>query len=78
MRLGEVYPDSPADVAKMRRGDIVVSIDGQPVKSLRGLQGILSGYEPGNEVQLTYNRGGESRTCRVKLARLADVMPEQK
>jgi len=48
------------------------------VKSLRGLQGILSGYEPGNEVKLTYNREGESRTCRVKLARLADVMPEQK
>ena len=78
VRLGEVYPDSPADVAGMRRGDIVVSIDGQPVKSLRGLQGILSGYEPGNEVKLTYNREGESRTCRVKLARLADVMPEQK
>tara|TARA_Y100001933_G_scaffold264953_1_gene333758 strand:- start:10 stop:1011 length:1002 start_codon:yes stop_codon:yes gene_type:complete len=78
VRLGEVYPDSPADVAGMRRDDIVVSIDGQPVKSLRGLQGILSEYEPGNEVELTFNREGQSKTCMVKLARLADVMPEEK
>ncbi|MDG2488253.1 MAG: trypsin-like peptidase domain-containing protein [Roseibacillus sp.] len=78
VRLGEVYPDSPADVAGIRQGDIVVSIDGKPVESLRGLQGILSGYEPGNEVELTFNREGESRTCSIKLARLADVMPEQK
>jgi serine protease Do len=78
VRLGEVYPDSPADVAGMRRGDIVVSIDGKLVESLRELQGILSGYEPGNEVKLNFNREGERKTCTIKLARLGDVMPEQK
>ncbi|MCH2062799.1 MAG: S1C family serine protease [Roseibacillus sp.] len=78
VQLAEVYPDSPADVAGMRRGDVVVSIDGQQVRSLRELQGILSGHEPGNEVELAFTRRGESMTSKVKLARLADVMPEQK
>ena len=77
VRLGEVYPDSPADVAGMRQDDVVVSIDGQPVQSLRGLQGILSEYEPGNEVELIFTREGQRKTCMVKLARLADVMPEE-
>lgn len=76
--LGEVYPDSPADIAGMRRGDIVTRVDEKPVKTLRELQGILSEHEPGNEVKLDFRREGESKSCKVKLARLADVMPEQK
>ena len=76
--LAEVHPDSPAEMAGMRRGDVVVSIDGQQVKSLRELQGILSRHEPGNEVELAFTRRGESMSCKLKLARLADVMPEPK
>jgi serine protease Do len=78
VQLAEVHPDSPAEMAGMRRGDVVVSIDGQQVKSLRELQGILSRHEPGNEVELAFTRRGESMSCKLKLARLADVMPEPK
>ncbi len=77
VQLAEVHPDSPADVAGMRRGDVVASIDSRPVKNLRELQGILSGHEPGDEVEVTFTRQGESMTRNVKLARLADVLPEQ-
>ena len=78
VQLAEVHPDSPAEMAGMRRGDVVVSIDGQQVKSLRELQGILSRHEPGNEVELAFTRRAESMSCKLKLARLADVMPEPK
>ena len=77
VQLAEVYPDSPAEVAGLRRGDVVVSIDGREVRSLRELQGILSAREPGDEVELVFTRDGEPRTRSLKLARLADVMPEQ-
>ncbi|MEC9056706.1 MAG: PDZ domain-containing protein, partial [Verrucomicrobiota bacterium] len=77
VQLAEVYPDSPADVAGMRRGDVVARIEGQLVKNLRELQGILSGHEPGNEVEVTFLREGESMTRKVKLARLGDVLPEE-
>lgn len=77
VQLAEVYPDSPAEVAGLRKGDVVVSIDGMQVQSLRELQGILSSREPGDEVELTFTRNGEKRKCSLKLARLADVMPEQ-
>ncbi len=78
MCIRDSYRDSPADIAGMRRGDIVTRVDEKPVKTLRELQGILSEHEPGNEVKLDFRREGESRSCKVKLARLADVMPEQK
>ena len=73
----------PADVAGMRRGDVVVCIDGQKVRSLREVQGIISGHKPGHEVELTYTRRNafgsiERMTCKVKLARLADLNSEQK
>ncbi|MBJ07303.1 MAG: hypothetical protein CMO40_09350 [Verrucomicrobiaceae bacterium] len=77
VQLAEVYPDSPADVAGMKKGDVVVSIDGREVRSLRELQGILSSSEPGDEVEVTYERDGETKVRSLKLARLADVMPEQ-
>ena len=77
VELAEVYPDSPADVVGMRRGDVVSKIEGQQVRNLRELQGVLSGHEPGNEVEVTFIREGESMTRKIKLARLADVLPEQ-
>ncbi len=77
VELAEVYPDSPADVVGMRRGDVVSRIEGQQVRNLRELQGVLSGHEPGNEVEVTFIREGESMTRKIKLARLADVLPEQ-
>lgn len=78
VRLAEVFPDSPAAAAGMKTGDVLKTIDGKRVRSLRELQGILSEREPGDEVKLTFSRRGEDRTRTLKLARLADVMGEQK
>ena len=52
-------------------------IEGQQVRNLREVQGVLSSHEPGNEVEVTFIREGESMTRKIKLARLADVLPEQ-
>jgi S1-C subfamily serine protease len=77
VRLGKVFADSPAAVAGMRTGDVLKSIDGKSVSSLRELQGILAEREPGDEVELTFSHRGENRTRKLKLARLADVVPNQ-
>lgn len=78
VKLAEVYRDSPAEVAGMKRGDILVSVDGSKVGTLRELQGILADRKPGDQVELTFRRRTETRKTTLKLARLADVMPEQK
>ena len=77
VRLGKVFADSPAAVAGMRTGDVLKAIDGKSVSSLRELQGILAEREPGDEVELTFSHRGEPRTRKLKLARLADVVPNQ-
>lgn len=78
VRLSEIFPDSPAEMAGLKRGDVVLTIDGKPVRSLRNLQGILAEREAGDEIELTYTRDGQERTRTLKLARLADVLGEEK
>ncbi len=45
-------PGGPADKAGLERGDLLVSIDGQPVRSLRQLYGSLQAKAPGEKVDL--------------------------
>ncbi len=53
-----VQPDSPAD-GVLEVGDVIVEAEGQDVESIQGLQRALSDVEPGQEVDLTVQRGDE-------------------
>lgn len=71
--VGEVRPDSPAARAGMRIGDVVRSLDGQQVRSFKGLLKILGEHQPGDEVEVTFLRNNRKLTRTIKLARLGDV-----
>lgn len=77
VRISEIFPDSPAQAAGLRRGDILQAINGKPVRSLRMLQGFLAEREPGEEVEIEFTRNGRERFKRLKLARLADVLGDE-
>ena len=47
-----VFADSPASKAGLREGDVVVSIDGGPVRSTDGISKALSSHKPGDSVVL--------------------------
>ncbi len=64
----EVYEDGPADKAGLRRGDLVLSIDGREVVDERGLKFLAATRSPGDKASLTVLRGGKNRTFTVKLA----------
>lgn len=49
-----VAPGSPADIAGVQPGDVLLSLDGNNVTSGAELDRILSGYEPGDRAQLTW------------------------
>jgi PDZ domain-containing protein len=53
-----VQPGSPAD-GVLEVGDVIVEAEGQEVESIQGLQRALSDVEPGQEVELTVQRGDE-------------------
>ncbi|MEM6626922.1 MAG: DegQ family serine endoprotease [Pseudomonadota bacterium] len=64
----EVYPDSPADKAGLRRGDLVTAIDDREVFDERGLKFLAATQAPGETVVLTAATAGEFREASLVLA----------
>jgi serine protease Do len=62
-----VEPGSGADVAGMRRGDIVVGLGDEPVENTGDLIGALRDYQPGDTVKFTIVRNGEKQTFSATL-----------
>ena len=62
-----VNPDSPAAKAGVQLGDVVVSVDGQPVKDATDLTTGLAQHQPGEKVELTVYRKGQKRNVSVAL-----------
>ncbi len=53
-------------------GDIIVALDGKPVRSYDNLYNLLDGYSIGNTVQLTLSRNGKKRNVTIRLVRSND------
>ena len=68
--VSAVSPDSPAERAGVRRGDLIVEIDGKPVNDGNALRNQVSRHQPGTDVALTLWRDGQERRVSVKLAEL--------
>ncbi|MEL7043077.1 MAG: Do family serine endopeptidase [Pseudomonadota bacterium] len=66
--ITEVYDDGPADRAGLRRGDLVLSIDGREVFDERGLKFLAATKSPGEDVELSVLRGGTAQNIIARLA----------
>lgn len=62
-----VEPGSAAADAGVRPGDLILAVDGEGVESVAGLARAIGDREPGTEIELTIERGGEERTLDVTL-----------
>ncbi|MDH3226816.1 MAG: S1C family serine protease [Thermoleophilia bacterium] len=65
--VSEVEPDSPADAAGLRRGDLIVAIDEQGVDGLDALYERLGEAAPGQAITIGYVRGVEDASAEVTL-----------
>jgi serine protease Do len=63
-----VLPGLPADKAGLRNGDIIVEVDGKPIRSTRELIDYVSGRGPDTAVELEVLRDGKRKTIKVDLA----------
>ena len=66
-----VTPDGPADVAGIRRGDVILAIDGRPVTASDELIVAIRALQPGVTVVLGVRRGEDERDVRVRLDEVA-------
>ena len=54
--VAQVVSASPAEAAGIYQGDIITSFDGQEVKTMSALKGVLAYYEAGSQITITLQR----------------------
>ena len=65
--VGGFAERSSAKEAGIEEGDVVVAVNGLKIKSSSALQEQISKYRPGDKVELTVNRNGDTKKFTVEL-----------
>ncbi len=68
-----VIPNSPAAKAGIRRGDVIVQVEGKPVTSAEQLQNIVEESRVGQTLQLKIQRGSQTQQLAVRTAELQNA-----
>ncbi|MBV8751255.1 MAG: trypsin-like peptidase domain-containing protein [Hyphomicrobiales bacterium] len=61
-----------ASNAALDPGDVITSLNGEPVRDFRALARITAGMRPGTQVELGVLRRGEAKTVALRLGKLPD------
>jgi serine protease Do len=65
--IGKVTPDSAADRAGLKRGDVIQSFNGQTVADINSLRNHVADAAPGSNASVVIVRDGAEKTVAVKL-----------
>jgi len=65
--IADIAKDSPASKADLQRGDIIVTLDGKPVKDATSLKNMVAITAPGTKVTFGIIRKGEKKEIEVTL-----------
>ncbi|MEM9287580.1 MAG: PDZ domain-containing protein, partial [Pseudomonadota bacterium] len=63
-----IYPDSPADKAKLRSGDVILAVNDVDITDTQSLRFRVGTMPVGDRVTVRYLRDGKSRTVKASLA----------
>jgi serine protease Do len=70
--VSQVFPKSPAANAGLKAGDVIVGLNGKPVKEGRVLQTVVAGLPLRKAVPLTIYREGQKQTLKVTIEEQPD------
>ncbi len=68
--VNQVMPKSPAEAAGLKTGDLILSVDGRPVKDPRELQRIIAETEIGKSLAFTILRDKTKQTVKVQVGEM--------
>jgi putative serine protease PepD len=71
-----VEANGPADKAGLKPGDVILSIDGQPVDSGDQLIVTIRSKAPGDQLKITYRRGSQQRSTQVTVGSASVPQPQ--
>lgn len=71
--IAQIMPASPAEMAGLQIGDVVLSVDGEKVRSVRDMQFKIMKTPPGDELQLVILRNGKE----LRIYARVGEMPEE-
>ena len=71
--IATVQPGSPADKAGLRERDVVVALNGRPVRAAAELRARLGLTPVGEEVEMRVLRGAETRAIKARIAAPQEV-----
>ena len=75
--ISAVQPDSPAFKAGLRERDVIIALNGRPIRNAAELRARLGLTPIGEQVELRVKRGGEARMVRVQIAAPQEHTPGQ-
>ncbi len=67
-----VVPNTPAEKAGIRKGDVIVGIDGEAVTTAEKLQNLVENSQIGQSLKLKLRRGSQTKDVAVQTAQLRD------
>ena len=72
-RISEVTPGGPADTAGLLSGDVITAIQGRETTDSTELVVAIRSFAPGDSVDVTFVRGGQSRTVTLILGASEEI-----
>jgi S1-C subfamily serine protease len=77
LEIEEVNEKSGAKEAGLQKGDVLLEIEGKPVKKIEEIAEALKDRKAGSTVKITYRRGKEKKTAEVRLAAKGEMFTDQ-
>jgi serine protease Do len=74
--VGDILRGSPAEIAGLKRGDVIVDFGGRPVHKMQELQRLVASTRPGTAVRLKVLREQQEQLVALEIGELKDPEPK--